>query len=174
MLSCDLLTPPTYQSTPNHSTWVEWSRKTPQRHTPRRPALTNTNSNMLIYWLVKFVIETGEVIYITITNHSKTAGSVTHRHTIACADWKQQNMFNTLPPNVPQPERTARLMIEVHISSSGSHILTLLNQINTTLLYHWIPNGITPHTYLFPPQRRHVCSSIGIHAHTSCRYPSYQ
>ena len=52
------------------------------------------------------VIETGEVIYITITDHSKTAGSVAHRHTIICAHRIQQNMLNTLPPNAPQPERT--------------------------------------------------------------------
>ena len=120
------------------------------------------------------VIETGEVIYITITDHSKTAGSIAHRHTIICAHQIQQNMLNTLPPNVQQPERTTRSTIEAHISSSGVHILTLLNRIDTTLLYHRIPNGITLHTYLFPLQRRHVHSSIGIHAHTSCGHPSYQ
>ena len=120
------------------------------------------------------VIETSEVIYITITDHSKTTGSVAHRPIITCARRIHQNMTNILPPNAPQPEQMTRSTIEVHTSSSGAHILTLLDRINTTLLYHQIPNGITPHTYLFPLQRRHICSSIGIHAHTSCGHPSYQ
>ena len=124
--------------------------------------------------MVKFVIETSEVIYITVANHSKTARSVAHRHTITCARRIQQNMLNTLRPNAPQPKRTTRSMIEAHTSSSGAHILTLLDQIDTTLLYHRIPNGITLHTYLFPLWRWHVCSSIGIHAHTSCGRSSYQ
>ena len=96
------------------------------------------------------VMETGEVIYITITDHSKTTRSIAHRHTIICALRIQQNMLNTLPPNAPQPERTTRSTIEAHTSSSRAHILTLLDRIDTTLLYHQIPNGITPHTYLFP------------------------
>ena len=120
------------------------------------------------------VIETGEVIYNIITDHSKTARSVTHRHTIACAHQIQQNIFNILPLNAPQPEQMTWLTIEAHISSSRVHILTLLNRIDTTLLYYRIPNGITPHTYLFPLQRWHIRSSIRIHAHTSCGYPSYQ
>ena len=111
------------------------------------------------------VIETGEVIYITITDHSKTAGSITHRHTTTLTRWIQQYMLYTLPPNAPQTERTTRSTIEAHTSSSGAHILTLFDWIKTTLLYHWIPNGITPHTYLFPFQRQHVRLSIGIHVH---------
>ena len=51
------------------------------------------------------VIEIGKVIYITITDHSKTARSVTHRHTTICACQIQQNMFNALPLNALQPKR---------------------------------------------------------------------
>ena len=120
------------------------------------------------------VIETGEVIYITIADHSKTAGFVAHRHTTTCAPRIRQYIVYTLPPNAPQAERTIRSTIEMHISSSGAHICTLLDWIDTTLLYHQIPNGITPHTYLFPLRRRHICSSIGIHMHISCECPSYQ
>ena len=120
------------------------------------------------------VIETGEVIYITFADHSKTARSIAHRHTTTRARWTRQYIVYTLPPNTPQAERMTRLMIETHISSSGAHICTLLDRIDTTLLYHWIPNGITPHTYLFPLRRQHVHLSIGIHAHISCECPSYQ
>ena len=120
------------------------------------------------------VIETGEVIYITFAGHSKTAGSITHRHTTTYARWIRQYIVYTLPPNTPQAERMTWSMIEMHISSFGAHICTLLDRIDTTLLYHQIPNGITPHTYLFPLRRRHVHSSIGIHAHISCECPSYQ
>ena len=38
----------------------------------------------------RIVIETSEVIHNIITDHSKTAWSVTHRHTTACARWIQQ------------------------------------------------------------------------------------
>ena len=94
---------------------------------------------------VEIVIETGEVIYITITDHSKTTRSIAHRHTTTCACWIQQYMVYTLPPNAPQAERTTRSTIKTHTSSSRTHICTLLDRIDTTLLYHLIPNGITPH-----------------------------
>ena len=120
------------------------------------------------------VIETSEVIYITITDHSKTAGSITHRHTTTRTCWIRQYIVYTLPPNAPQAEWMTQSIIETHISSFRAHICTLLDRIDTTLSYHRIPNGITPHIYLFPLRRRHVHSSIGIHAHTSCECPSYQ
>ena len=120
------------------------------------------------------VIETGEVIYITFTDHSKTAGSITHRPMTTHTHWIRQYIVYTLPPNTPQAERTTRSIIETHISSFGAHICTLLDRIDTTLSYDRIPNGITLHIYLFPLRRRHVHSSIGIHAHKSCECLSYQ
>ena len=120
------------------------------------------------------VIETSEVIYTTFTDHSKTTRSITQRHTTTRTRWIRQYIVYTLPPNAPQAERTTQLIIETHISSFRAHICTLLDWIDTTLSYHRIPNGITPHIYLFPLWRRHIHSSIGIHAHTSCECLSYQ
>ena len=80
------------------------------------------------------VIETSEVIYITIADHSKTPRSVAHRHTTTRACRIRQYIVYTLPPNAPQAERTTRSTIETHISSSRTHICTLLDQM--TPLYY--------------------------------------
>ena len=51
--------------------------------------------------IVYIVIETGEVIYITFTDHSETAGSITHRHTTTRTRWIRQYIVYTRPPNTP-------------------------------------------------------------------------
>ena len=139
-----------------------------------RPPRASSSSRIMIPNTLASVIETGEVIYTTFTDHSKTAGSITHRHTTTHTRWIRQYIVYTLPPNAPQAEQTTQSIIKTHISSFGACICTLLDRIDTTLSYHRIPNGITPHIYLFPLRRRHIRLSIGIHAHTSCECPSYQ
>ena len=123
---------------------------------------------------VDFVIEISEVIWHIITDHSKTTQSHIHRHTSPCAHWTQWNTHKTHSLNTPQLEQMTQLMIKTHISSSGMHTSTLFDWTDTTLSYHWIPNGITPCTYLFPFQQWHVYSSIRTHTHISCECYSYQ
>ena len=94
-----------------------------------------------------YVIEIGEVIYHTITDHSKTTRSHTYRHTTSCACRIQQNTCNTLPPNAPQLERTTQSTIKTHISSKGTHTLTLFNRTNTTII---LPDTQWYHTTHLP------------------------
>ena len=67
-------------------------------------------------------------------------------------------MVYTLPPNTLQAERTTRSTIETHTSSSRAHICTLLDRIDTILLYHTahLPISIPETTRMFVDRNPHA------------------
>ena len=67
-----------------------------------------------------------------------------YNNTDICACWIPQEAHRIHSLNDPQLGWMTWSMIEPHIPSLGTHIVTLLNPTNTTLLYYQIPNGITP------------------------------
>ena len=69
-----------------------------------------------------------------ITDHSKAAWSHIHRHTSPCARQIQWNRHKTHSLSTPQLKQMTQSMIEMHISSSGTHTSTLLDW--TDITYH--------------------------------------
>ena len=95
------------------------------------------------------VIEIGEIMYSTLTNHSKTAQSYTQRYPNSFAYQISQDIYHIYSLNGPQLKQMTQSTIKMHIPNQGMHIANSFHSPDDTLPHQLIPNGITPCTHLF-------------------------